>query len=98
MQTINDVWLAEDEYVAGADISIADLLLATEVDMDRLLDAAREGPNFEQLLEPVPKVRAWMERISRRCDPHYEEAKTLLCKARTRFIKVLSSDSSRAKL
>lgn len=40
MQKINNVWLADSQYVAGDDVSIADLLLSTEIDMLILLDAS----------------------------------------------------------
>lgn len=40
LATINNVWLADSDYVAGDDVSIADLQLSCEVNMLRLMDGA----------------------------------------------------------
>lgn len=42
-QRINDIWLKDSDYVAGNDISIADLQLAAEIDMSELLSATSKA-------------------------------------------------------
>lgn len=73
MQDINDVFLADHEFVAGKEITIADLLLALEVENLRVQDASH-GQGFEELLTDFPKVRAWKDRVKQHCQPFYEHA------------------------
>jgi hypothetical protein len=52
LQQLNDVWLGGRDYVGGgAQPSVADLLLACEIEMLRLLDAADQ---VGELLLPRP--------------------------------------------
>ena len=60
--------------MAGNEISIADLLLSFEIEQNRFQDASGHNPNFAQLLEPYPNVRAWLERVSAKTGPYYEHA------------------------
>lgn len=75
-----------DWVAGGADISIADLLLACEIDMLTLLDASKAPPTLGSLLERNPRVAAWMQRVERRCDPHWTEARAMLVRARAAFV------------
>ena len=42
MQTLETYWLADSAFVAGGEVSIADILLLTELDMLHLLAWAQE--------------------------------------------------------
>ncbi len=43
LQNLNDVWLGGKDFVGGgSQVSIADLLMACEIEMLRLLDAANQ--------------------------------------------------------
>jgi len=84
---LNNYWLSGRPYVAGQEVSIADLLLACEVEQLRLLDGAAQGPTFAALLEPHPAVRAWLQRVSQQCAPHYEDVHKVLHIARRRLVE-----------
>ena len=80
LSTLNSVWLKDSLYVAGNEISIADLLLACEVEQLVLLDGVQGAPSFEELLSPNPKVTTWLDRVRKECQPHYDVAHALLRK------------------
>ena len=42
MQALETFWLASTKFVAGSEISVADLLIATELAGLRLLDGAQQ--------------------------------------------------------
>lgn len=121
--------------------SIADLLIATELEQLRLLDAAAQaracwvlpsgcwalaplltagaghgcpehgrpatrgepphppllqGPNYEELLAPHPRVRAWLARLAADCQPAWNDAHAVLHKVRARLLaRVQGSGNSR---
>lgn len=74
LQDINDVFLKDAYFVAGDEISIADLLLACEVEQLRFQDASGKDPDFQQLLGQYPNIEPWLERVAVACAPHYEHA------------------------
>ncbi|GAB4818635.1 hypothetical protein N2152v2_005681 [Parachlorella kessleri] len=83
LKNLNDVWLGGKDFVGGgSQVSIADLLMACEIEMLRLLDAANQGPDFEELLAPHPQVRAWLARVAGVCSPHYQDVHSVLYKVR----------------
>jgi glutathione S-transferase len=72
-------WLASGRFVAGADVSIADLILANEISELDLLAAAPSSPHkAEDLLAPFPRVRAWLADVRRACEPHWDAAHSKL--------------------
>uniref|UniRef100_A0A0A9XBW2 glutathione transferase n=1 Tax=Lygus hesperus TaxID=30085 RepID=A0A0A9XBW2_LYGHE len=63
---LNDVWLKDKPFVAGQEISFADLLAACEVEELILTDYnPREGR---------PKLAAWLDRVRAETNPYYDEA------------------------
>ncbi|BES96725.1 glutathione s-transferase [Nesidiocoris tenuis] len=69
---INDVWLNGKQFVAGEQISFADLLAACELQQLLLTDLdPKEGR---------PNLAAWMERVRQLTNPHFDEAAARLVK------------------
>lgn len=96
LRTIESVWLAEGAFLGGLMApSIADLLLSCEVEQLCLLDGAAEGPDMAELLEPHPRLRAWLARVAAACGPHYEQAHTMLRKVRGRLVQLKVQRASR---
>jgi glutathione S-transferase len=87
LQALDSYWLAGRPYVAGQEISVADLLVACEVEQLRLLDAAPQGPTFEALTASHPRVREWLERVRQRCAPHYDDVHATLRTVRGRLMR-----------
>lgn len=73
VQDIDSVFLHDSQFVAGDEISVADLLLAVEIESLRAQDAT-SGPGYDDLLADHSRLRAWMERVASRCEPHYDRA------------------------
>lgn len=87
-------WLLSPEgggFLAGRiTLSIADLLVATELDQLRLLEAVRsegeggggvgeEGPSLEGLLASRPRVRAYLSRVREACGcDNWDEVSSVL--------------------
>lgn len=71
-------WLRTTPYLAGADVSIADLLCCCELEQLVLLEAATPSATLTEILSRYPKVSAWMRRVSEQCSPHYDEAHSKL--------------------
>ncbi|KAK2077263.1 hypothetical protein QBZ16_004897 [Prototheca wickerhamii] len=86
-KTMETAFLAGQDFVAGSDISIADLLFACEIDELRLQDAHGKSPSFEELLAEYPGVRAWLQRVSDRCGPYYARANAAVVVAAQEFAK-----------
>jgi len=76
------VWLAGSNYIGGTDdITIADLLLACEVEQLCLLNAANDGHTMDSMLRNYSRVYSWIHRVRGRCNPrtpHYNNVHKLL--------------------
>jgi hypothetical protein len=72
VQSLDEYWLRDGDYVAGGAISIADLLLACEVQQLELLDGATEasvgGREWGGAGAPRPRPQA---ALPRHTDPAY---------------------------
>lgn len=53
LQDMNNVWLAKSSFVAGEQISIADLLISCELSMLELLDGAKVRPPLSHFSQEV---------------------------------------------
>lgn len=80
LSTLDEVWLKDTAYVAGEDISIADILLACEIEQLALLNGVQGAPTMEELLAPHAKVIAWLHRVRSSCQPHYDAAHSMIRK------------------
>ena len=83
LSQLEDVFLKDRDYLAGDDISIADLMGVCElmqpyaVNMD-----VREGH---------PVLAAWMERVKTRLEPQFDEAHKILHMVKKKFTKEMNS-------
>lgn len=97
LSTLEHVWLAgkcfvsENSrvlYIAGADISIADLLIASEIEQLVLLNPTNSSDaTMDALLCECPRVNAWMNQVRTRCQPQWNAVHALLYKLEDRHRK-----------
>ncbi|KAL1132834.1 hypothetical protein AAG570_010786 [Ranatra chinensis] len=76
---IESVWLKGKLFIAGDQISIADLLAATELEQLR--------PTLYDPTIGRPLMAGWMERVKRATTPHYEEVHSRIYKLAERVFK-----------
>lgn len=74
LKSINNVWLRNADgreiFLAGSShITIADLLLACEVEQLKLLEGNLQGVDisYQKLMQSYPKVNAWMQNVRKAC-------------------------------
>ncbi|DBB00858.1 TPA: Glutathione S-transferase theta-1 [Trebouxia sp. C0004] len=94
-QTLEQFWLAKSPFLAGNEISIADLLHCCELDQLCLLDGAEQGPTLQELLEPFPRVQRWMLLVAQSTGPYWKTVSAFLHKVaqRGKERKVTASQS-----
>lgn len=66
LDLIENVWLKENPYLIGSEISVADIFGTCEIEQVRM---AGYNPTKGR-----PRLAAWMERIAERTKPHYQDA------------------------
>lgn len=76
---MEQVFLKDKNYLAGDDISIADVHAICE-----LMQATFVG--FD-LAKDRPKLGAWFERVKRRLQPHFNQTHAVFNKNKERFFK-----------
>ncbi|CAH1775901.1 unnamed protein product [Owenia fusiformis] len=62
---LETIWLKENRYIAGDDITIADLQCINELNIIECVDYV--------IRKDRPKLSAWMERVRERLNPHYDD-------------------------
>jgi len=78
LDQIEQIWLKDRLYVAGKDLSIADLLAVTELEQPGMADLdVREGR---------PILTEYMNRVRERLQPHYDDAHVFVGKVRKAFL------------
>ncbi|KAL3162185.1 hypothetical protein ABBQ32_009892 [Trebouxia sp. C0010 RCD-2024] len=97
LQTLEQYWLAHSPFLAGNDISVADLLYCCELDQLCLLDGAEQGPTMTELFKPFPKTQEWMVRVAESTEPHWTTVSSFLHKVAQRG-KERKLKASQAKL
>ena len=68
---IDEYFLKDKPFIAGDDISIADLVALTELSQLR-------GVHETAIYESNPKVKAWAKRVEEKTKPHFQEAHAIL--------------------
>mmetsp|Transcript_38931 Transcript_38931/g.97805 ORF Transcript_38931/g.97805 Transcript_38931/m.97805 type:complete len:191 (+) Transcript_38931:429-1001(+) len=81
LQHLETIWLARTKFAGRDQISIADLLIVSELEQLRMLDGAAEGPYMADLLAPHPVVQQYMSRVIEALSSHYEDVASKLYKA-----------------
>lgn len=70
LDNIENLWLGKSEFLAGKEISVADILGVCELEQPRMGDFdPREGR---------PRIKAWMERVRDIMNPYYDEAHSVV--------------------
>ncbi|KAK9803717.1 hypothetical protein WJX73_005579 [Symbiochloris irregularis] len=99
LQALERYWLADTTFVAGDDISIADLLICTELVMLRMLDGAQdEVRDMEAWLKPYPKVRTWMFGVHDSTEPYWSEVHAIMHAAARKLKERKFHETSLSKL
>ena len=86
LRVLNHVWLqkSNSKFLVGNQISIADILLACEVEQLTLLDAVPGAPSMAELLGPHNRVTEWLNNVRANCQPHYDNVHKMLRLVRDR--------------
>lgn len=85
LEALEGFWLKNTKFVAGNKISVADLLLCTELSGLRLLDGAVKGKDMDAWLQPFPRTVAWMAAVRDDTLPVYDDVHVIMNKAAERF-------------
>lgn len=78
LDLIESVFLAKQDYIAGDDLTLADLLAACE-----LTQPSAAGLD---IFEDRPVLKAWMDRVQMRLQPHFDEAHQLVYRLRDKEV------------
>lgn len=66
LDTIENVWLGKTNFIAGDNLSVADILAVCEIEQLKVT-------GYEPY-EGRPKLAAWYERVKSETNPYYDEA------------------------
>ena len=80
IKELADYFLKDKPFIAGKDISVADLLCVCEL---KQLDGVEEAAIYES----NPNVKAWVKRVEERTKPHFQEAHAKLNEIADRYSK-----------
>ncbi|GLV32972.1 Glutathione S transferase T3 [Carabus blaptoides fortunei] len=70
LEKIENMWLDKQKFLAGDDITVADILAACELEQTRIAGFdPRDG---------FPKIRSWLDAVRDRLNPHYDEAHSVV--------------------
>lgn len=97
LDTITNVWLKDNTFIVGNEITVADLVAATEIEqLGGLLFLSMAS--FEFLIcfisrtvvtdynpyEGRPTLKAWIDLVKSKTGPHYEDAHKMIYKVASR--------------
>ena len=85
LRQLEDIFLKDRDYLAGDDLSIADLMGICEL-------MQPYGVNMD-VREGHPVLAAWMERVKTRLEPHFEEAHQFLYTVRRKFMTEINTQN-----
>jgi glutathione S-transferase len=94
---LDSVWLGENntKFLIGNQISVADILLACELEQLALLDAVPGAPKMTDLLAPYKKVTRWLNNVRTSSQPHYDNVHKVLRFVTDRQMSRNTSSNSR---
>lgn len=78
VKLLENVWLKDRPFLCGQEISVADILGICEL-------MQLYGINEEYLYEENYVVKAWMERVKERLQPHFDEAHKMTYRTREMY-------------
>ncbi|XP_037041924.1 glutathione S-transferase theta-1-like [Bradysia coprophila] len=73
LDAITNIWLKDQQFIAGNEITVADLVAATEIEQLVVTDY---NP-----FEGRPTLKAWIEKVKSKTNPHYEDAHKMIYRA-----------------
>jgi len=76
LDLITNVWLKEKPFIVGNEITVADLVAATEIEQLVVTDY---NP-----FEGRPTLKTWIELVKSKTSPHYEDAHKMIYKVASR--------------
>lgn len=76
LEQMEKIWLKENKYIAGKDLSIADLLAVTELE--------QPGMAGYDVKKDRPILTAYMELVRSRLQPHYDEVHSVCHKIKAK--------------
>ena len=77
---LENVWLKRSSYLAGNQITIADLLGVCE-----MMQPISAGYNLDT--NRFPRVQDWMERVKKETQPHFDDAHKIPLRLRETILK-----------
>lgn len=89
IQHLEDFWLKGRQFVAGNDISIADLLICCELEQLVMLGADPQGAQMADYI--TAPVAAYMQRVAATTAPHYDAVSKFLRSAAANMQRAASS-------
>ena len=78
LSELESYFLKDKQYIMGDEISIADILAVCE--LTELLACHEQG-----LYESNPAVKAWVDRVRQRTNPHFDETHKMIYRARDNY-------------
>lgn len=75
LDLLTNIWLKDSQFIAGDQITVADLVAATEIE--------QLGPTNYNAFEGRPKLKKWIELVKSETNPHYEDAHKMIYKVST---------------
>jgi len=80
---IENIWLRDNPYIAGKQLSIADLLAITELE--------QPGMAAFDVRKGRPKIEEYMARVRNDLQPHYDEAHSVVRDVTVKFKEVMQA-------
>lgn len=81
LDQMENIFLAEQPYLCGSDISIGDLLGICELQQPLIVD--------HKVFAKRPKLEAWAARVQERLYPHFDEAHKFVYIVKDQFNSML---------
>jgi len=79
LDTMETIWLKDNPYIAGKELSIADLLAVTELE--------QPGMTGYDVKDGRPNIAQYMNRVRLDLQPHYDDVHSLVYKVKESYTK-----------
>ena len=98
LQQLEDYWLKGKTFVGGKEPNVADLLFVCELEQLHMLHLPTDGIDIDGILNPFPRVEAWMRDVAEATSPVYEDVHKLLRYAAKKRHQKLNQKKLKPKL